>query len=192
MALPPRNLGRRYGMTAAIISSSCRIRLPDFFRAGSHSIVDDFCYFSTKVEIGSGSHIASGCSVAGGPERIFRMGDFSSLSSGVKIWCSSNDFVSDVVAIVPEAAEPLDVRPISGDVTLEHYTGVGANSVIMPDNVVPVGTTIGAMSFVPPGFSFEPWSVYAGIPVRRVANRDKERVLKQVTLLRRRLGLGEG
>jgi len=35
------------------------------------------------------------------------------------------------------------------------------------------------MSFVPPEFSFEPWTVYAGIPIASVRPRNRESVLRQ-------------
>jgi acetyltransferase-like isoleucine patch superfamily enzyme len=70
----------------------------------------------------------------------------------------------------------------------ENYTGAGANAVIMPDNVIPEGTTIGALSYVPPRFQFEPWTVYAGAPIRRVAARNRDRVLAQADAIRQRLG----
>jgi carbonic anhydrase/acetyltransferase-like protein (isoleucine patch superfamily) len=57
----------------------------------------------------------------------------------------------------------------------------------MPDNVIPEGTSIGALSYVPPRFQFEPWTVYAGTPIRRIAARDRDRVLTQVDAIRRRL-----
>lgn len=170
-----------------IVSQNSRIRYPQHFEIGAYSIVDDFCYISTRVRIGIGSHIASGCSIAGGVERQFTLGDFCSLSSGVKIWCTSNDFANDLVSIVPAAAGDIGVHPIEGDVTMGHYTGVGSNSVVMPGNTVPEGTVIGALSFVPARFVFEPWSVYAGIPVRRVGDRNRDAVLKQAELLRARL-----
>jgi len=78
-------------------------------------------------------------------------------------------------------------NPITGDVVFENYTGAGANSVIMPDNIIPEGTTIGALSYVPTHFSFEPWTVYAGTPIRRVAPRNRDRVLAQVALIQQRL-----
>ena len=170
-----------------IVSPNARIRHPQHFSVGDHSIVDDFCYFSARVRIGRCSHVASGCSVAGGPRHLFTLGDFSSLSSGVKIWCTSADFVNDVVAIVPEGAGPIGDHPIEGDVTFENYTAVGSNTVVMPGNHVPEGTVIGALSFVPAGFRFEPWSVYAGIPIRRVGARNRESVTRQAALLRERL-----
>jgi acetyltransferase-like isoleucine patch superfamily enzyme len=148
---------------------------------GPYSIVDDFCYFSTRVTIGRCCHIAANCSVSGGPEREFRLGDFSSLSAGVRIWCTSDDFANDIVTIVPpELSEDLkDLKPhlITGDVLLENFTAVGANSVIMPRNHIPDGTVIGALSFVPVNFSFRPWAVYAGIPIRFIRERNKKNVL---------------
>lgn len=166
------------------ISQNIRVRHPNHFEVGSYSIIDDFCYFSTRVKIGVGTHIASGCSVAGGSKHAFQIGDFSSLSSGVKIWCASNDFSTSLVAIFPEGLEGEGAGMIVGDVVFGDYTGVGANSVVMPDNQIPEGTVIGALSYVPPGFKFEPWSVYAGIPVRKVGIRDRENVLKQAEWIR--------
>ena len=170
-----------------IISPNIRVRHPDCFEIGDYSIVDDFCYFSTRVKIGICSHVANGCSVGGGRGRLFALGDFSSLSAGVKVWCSSNDFARDLVAIVPPGVGEIGDAPVSGDVIFENYTGAGANSVIMPGNVILEGAVIGALSYVPPRFAFEPWTVYAGSPIRRIGPRDRERVLAQVNLIRRRL-----
>ena len=171
-----------------IISPNTRIRHADHFEIGNYSIVDDFCYFSTRVRIGLCSHVASGCSVAGGVKHLFALGDFCSVSSGVKIWCTSDDYVNDLVTIVPPGIESVKTHLIEGDVTLDHLTAVGANSVIMPGNHVPEGTVIGALSFVPERFGFEPWSVYAGIPVRLISRRNREAVMAQAAKLRSALG----
>lgn len=170
----------------SIISKNIRIRCPEYFEVGEHSIVDDFCYFSTKVKIGKFSHIASGCSVAGGKDRQFVLGDYCSLSSGVKIWCASNDFVNDLVV---KMVKDIDIgdKVITGDVTIGNMSGVGSNSVVMPNNNIPEGTVIGALSFVPPNFKFEPWSVYAGIPIRFVKRRNRKNVLSQCERLEQQL-----
>ena len=72
---------------------------------------------------------------------------------------------------------------IRGNVTLGNYTAIGSNSVLMPNNNIPEGTVLGALSFAPAGFEFRPWSVYAGIPVRFVRPRNRESVMEQVTKL---------
>jgi acetyltransferase-like isoleucine patch superfamily enzyme len=167
-----------------IISANIRVRVREAngFEVGPGSIVDDYCYFSTRVVIGRCSHVAAGCHVAGGAAHTFRLGDFSSLSAGVKIWCSSDDFVNDVVMIEPDGISVKE-HVISGDVTFERCTAAGSNTVVMPGNHVPEGTVIGALSFVPARFPFEPWSVYAGTPIRLVRPRNKAKVLAQVERL---------
>jgi acetyltransferase-like isoleucine patch superfamily enzyme len=163
-----------------IISKNVRIRVPDHFDVGEGSIVDDYCYFSTRVSIGRWSHVAAGCHVAGGSARTFRLGDYSSLSAGVKIWCTSDDFVNDVVMILPPGIDDVKDHLISGDVTFERCTAVGSNSVVMPGAHIPEGTVIGALSFVPAGSVLEPWTVYAGTPIRKLRARNRSNVLAQV------------
>lgn len=170
-----------------IVSPNARIRRPGAFEIGDFSIVDDFSYFSTRVRIGMCSHIASGCSVAGGGAHLFTLGDFSSLSSGVKIWCSSDDFVNDLVTIIPPGVADVKQHVIAGDVTFGNCTAVGANSVVMPANDIPEGTVIGAVSFVPTAFPFEAWSVYAGSPIRLIGRRNRESVSAQARRLREQL-----
>lgn len=171
----------------AIVSPNIRVRYPDAFEIGEDSVVDDFCYFSTQVSVGRCSHIASNCTIAGGRAHRFALGDYSSISAGVRIWCTSDDFVNDVVTLVPSGIADPKQHLISGDVVLGRCTAVGANSVILPDNHVPDGTVVGALSFVPPRFKFEPWSVYAGVPIRRINARDRKAVLAQVEILARGL-----
>jgi len=167
-----------------LLSPRCRIRHPRQFHLGRGSIVDDFCYFSTRVEVGVCSHIAAGCTVAGGRRFLFRLGDFSSLSSGVKVWCASNNFSEDLVMIIPPGLELEGLESVEGDVCFDNYTGAGANAVIMPDNHIPEGTVIGALSFVPPRARLKPWTVYAGVPVRPVKPRNRRRVQRQAEQVR--------
>ena len=157
-----------------IVSPNIRVRVPDHFQIGEGSIVDDWCYFSTRVNVGVGSHVANNVSVAGGPHLQFTMGDYSSLSAGVRVWCASNDFTTDLIAIGGGQLE--------GDVTLGDYTGVGANSVVMPGAVIPEGCAVGALSFVPAFSELEPWTVYAGIPVKPLRGRDRDSVLGQLVV----------
>ena len=170
-----------------IISPNIRIRHPEHFIVGEDSIVDDFCYFSTKVRIGRCTHIVSGCTVGGGGDMLFEIGDFSGLGSGSRVWCTSDDIVNDLVALPPPDVEPVKQHLIRGDVIMDDYTAVGSNSVIMPRNHIPTGTVIGALSFVPTAFNFRPWSVYAGIPIRFIRPRSRESVLEQVHKLEEQL-----
>ena len=162
-----------------IISKNIRLRYPDQFEIGEGSIVDDFCYLSAQIRIGRHCHIASGCTVGGGNRYLFSLGDYSGLSCGVKVWCTSNDFTRDMITIIPEEFA-VTTNATAGDVIFERYTGVGSNSVIMPNNHIAEGSVIGSLSFVPPNFQFEPWMIYTGNPIRPIRMRDRDSVLRQV------------
>ena len=161
-----------------IISKNIRVRYPKHFSVGQNTVIDDFSYFSAKIIIGRHCHIASGVSIAGGITYQFSLGDYSSISSGVKVWCESNDYANDLVILHPK--ESIGDNPVAGDVIIGNMCGIGANSVIMPNNNIPEGTVIGALSFVPARFTFKPWSVYAGIPIKFIKKRNKKRILAQV------------
>jgi len=74
---------------------------------------------------------------------------------------------------------------VRGNVTMENYTGVGANSVVLPDNHLPEGVAIGALSLVPSRFAFEAWTLYAGVPIRKIRMRDRKKILQQVEKVRK-------
>jgi acetyltransferase-like isoleucine patch superfamily enzyme len=118
--------------------------------------------------------------VGGGKDRLFTFGDYGSLSSGVKIWCASDDFVNDMVTIIPPELENPKENFMVGDVTFERLAAVGSNSVVMPGNHIPEGVSIGALSFVPPNYPFEAWTVYVGTPIRPIKARNREAVLRQL------------
>ena len=157
-----------------ILGKTAFIKKPELLEIGDNVRISEFCYISSKCKIGSNCEIATHTSIAGGDgEYTFTMKDYSSLAAGVRIWLSSNDYVNDLIAHnVPY------VKEIKGDVTMEKYTGIGSNSVIMPNNHIPEGVSIGALSFVPPNFSFKPWTVYVGTPIKELKPRNKEEIMK--------------
>lgn len=150
------------------------IKKPDLVEVGDNVRISDFCRISSACEIGSDCEIATGTYISGGDGKYkFKMGSYSSLAAGVRIWLSSNDYVNELIThSVP------NVKEIQGNVTMEKYTGIGTNSVIMPDNHIPEGVSIGALSFVPSNFKFEPWTVYAGRPIRAIKKRNPGKCLK--------------
>jgi acetyltransferase-like isoleucine patch superfamily enzyme len=167
-----------------IVAPSARIRYPELFEIGEDSIVDDFCYFSTRVVIGRSSHFAPSVTVAGGPARTFRIGDLGGVASGARIYCTSDDLARDVAGPLPPGVEDIKEHLITGDVTIGDYCVVGANAVVMPRNTLPEGAIVAALAFVPPEAKLEPWGIYGGVPARFLGWRDREAVLRQAAKLR--------
>lgn len=150
------------------------IKKPELIEVGDNVRISDFCRISAACKIGDHCELAPGTYIAGGSGKYtFTMKGYSSLAAGVKIWLATNDYVDELVThSVPE------VKEVTGDVTMDLYTGIGSNTVVMPGNIIPIGVTIGANSFVPSGFEFEPWTVYAGNPIRRKKSRNKARIIQ--------------
>jgi acetyltransferase-like isoleucine patch superfamily enzyme len=171
-----------------IISKNTRIRYD--YSVGNYSIIDDFCYISVKLKIGDFFHIAPHVTIAGGKNCNFIGGSFGGLSSGVKIFCASDDFINDLANILPNFCSDIKNNVIKGDVVLEDAVTIGSNSVIMPNNHIPIGTCIGAMSFVPTNFKFEPWTVYAGYPkLKIIKKRNKDNILRQIDTIKYRMNM---
>ncbi|MGL5721043.1 MAG: acyltransferase [Brevinema sp.] len=151
------------------VAETAIIRQPDHCIIGAYGSILDYTLISPKLTLGNFCLIDRLCIIAGSSYH-FTMEDFTGLGGGVSIWCQSNDYVHNLVSSRAQ---------FTGDVILKKYSGVGAGTVVMPNNVIPEGTTIGANSFVPYNFPLKEWSVYAGSPVRFIKARDKESVLKE-------------
>jgi len=180
--------------STCIISPNIRIRYPETFITEDYCILDDFSYFSAQCKFGFSTHISSGVSIIGGKESRFSCGDFSSLSTGVKIVCGSDDFINDIACLLPfPVGDDIKTHLTIGTVELGNFATVGVNSVVLPNVIIPEGTTVGAMSFVKKGTKLDPWSVYCmkSGKLTKVADRNKTNVLRQANLIMERLQLGK-
>jgi len=171
-----------------IISKNIRIRHPENFTVGDNCIIDDYSYFSAKIVIERYCHIAPHCVISGG-KYTFTLSEFSGISSGVTICCESSDYIGGIVSLAVEQYLGSMSTNTSGDITLCSFTGLGAHVLILPNNIIPEGVTVGAFSMVPSNFKFEPWSIYAGVPIRKIGNRGRDSVLKQFEFFKSKVGL---
>jgi acetyltransferase-like isoleucine patch superfamily enzyme len=62
-----------------------------------------------------------------------------------------------------------------GSIQLGRHCIVGAGSVVLPNVTLQDGAAVGALSLVKR--SLEAWSLYAGIPARKIAARDRDAIL---------------
>lgn len=159
-----------------IVGKTVRLRHPELCTIGNNSIIDDFTYISTKLKIGSFSHIASHVTIAGGKDVSCKLGDFSGIGSGTRIYCDTSDFEDEITSIIPRKFKKTST---SGDVIMERFTATGGNVVVLPKVVIPEGTVIGALSLVPSNIELKSWTIYAGIPIKPIKKRNKEKILEQ-------------
>ncbi len=142
------HLGDRVRIDAftTITASECHaVRIEDFSHVGVH------CYLS-----GSGGGIVL--------ER------YAILSSGVRLFSSADDYSGEFMT-TPLVAPPY-TNPRCGRVHLEPFSIVGAQAVVLPSCRLAEGAALGAFSLATK--SLKAWTIYGGIPARRLKSRARK------------------
>ena len=163
-----------------IIGKTVRIRYPELVTIGDNCIIDDFTYISTALELKGHIHISAGCKLIGGRESTVSIGEYSTLSPGVVLVAGSDDYVGGI-------ATPLVPMEVKGDVELgaihlKKHCLIGSNSVVLPNVTFGEGAAVGALSLVKA--DLKPWVLYAGIPAKKIKDRNKEQILKFESVLK--------
>lgn len=152
------------------IDSNTRIAHPDLVSIGSHVAIDWGFYCVTQMELGDYVHIAPYCTVIGGKEGCFKMGNFTAMAAGCRIICATDSYNGDSL-IIPWI--PTEYRKIiNKPVILENYVTLGTNTIVLPGITIAEGTVTGAGSVVTK--NTEPWSVYVGTPAKLIRPRSKQ------------------
>ena len=152
-----------------IIGKTVRIRKPEECVIGDGTIIDDFTYISSAVEIGKNCHIASNVSISGGSGKL-TIGDFSTISNHCSIHCASSDYVG-VSMDLPSAPRELQFGGVVEDVSIGNFVTIGAHSCILPGAVLPDTFACSAYCLVTKQ-QYQTNSLYVGIPARFLKVRD--------------------
>lgn len=153
-----------------MISEKACIYRPNLMEIGSNVRIDDFCIISGTVKLGNFIHISVYSYVFGGSKGV-QMDDFSGLAYGVRVFTDSDDYSGESLTnpTVPDKYKP---NKQSLAISIGKHCIVGAGSMVFPGVTLQEGAAVGAMSMVTK--STEPWSIYTGIPARKVKGRSKK------------------
>jgi galactoside O-acetyltransferase len=147
---------------------------------GDNSRIDDFCVISGKVVLGRNVHIAVFCNVAGGTEGV-TLEDFSGLAYGCHVFSQSDDYSG---ASLTNPTIPTEFKNEKrAKILIGRHCIVGTNSIILPGVCMSEGSSLGAMSMLTK--STEPWSIYFGIPAKKIKNRKKNLLEMEAKYLER-------
>lgn len=161
---------KKYGKNT-LISRKCSIYNPNSISIGDNVRIDDFCILSGNINICNYVHISAYCALYG--SMGIEIEDFCGISSRTTIYSAIDDFSGEYM-IGPMINKGL-TNVVGGRVKLNKYVQVGANCLLFPNIELREGSVIGAMSLVKS--NTEEWSIYAGIPVRRIKDRKRNPVL---------------
>ena len=143
-----------------------------FITLGSNVRIDCFCVITARepVRIGNNVHIAVGSCIFG--SEGVDVGSFANLSGRVSIYTSSDDYSEGY--LTNPTVENCFKKTKLGKVQIEDHVIIGAGSVVMPGLVLRRGAAVGALSFV--NNDVDEFLVVAGIPIRKIGFRDKDRL----------------
>jgi len=164
-----------------IIGKTVRVRYPELVSFGDNCIIDDFTYISTALELKGNNHISAGCKIIGGRNSSVSFDEYSTLSPGVVLVAGSDDYLGGI-------ATPLVPIEVKGDIKigyiyLRKHCIVGSNTVVLPNVIFNEGASAGALSLVK--CDLDAWGLYAGIPAKKIKDRNKERILNFENILKK-------
>jgi galactoside O-acetyltransferase len=153
------------------ISPCAQTYSPEKISIGDNVRIDDFCILSGNITIGSHIHIAAYCAMYGADYGIV-MEDYTGLSARATIYAAMDDFSGDYLIGPIHDSNVTNVT--GGAVQICKYAQIGSGGLVFPSVCVGEGAVLGAMSMVKQ--SLEPWNIYAGIPAKKIKQRN-ERLL---------------
>lgn len=152
-----------------LLSRKCSVYGAQNISIGDNTRIDDFCILSGKIHIGSYIHISAYTGLFAGECGII-LRDFVTVSSRCALYAVSDDYSGAAMTnpMVPEKFRNVE----KACVIMEKHAILGSGCTVMPGVTVGEGTAVGSMSFV--NRSLEPWSMYVGIPCRKIKERRRD------------------
>jgi galactoside O-acetyltransferase len=153
-----------------LISDKASIYNPKNISIGSNVRIDDFCILSAGemgIIIGNYVHIACFVTLIG--NELIEIEDYCGISARTSIYSSSDDYSGDFLfgPTIDDSLKKVNSDPVK----ISRYSIIGANCMVMPGITIEIGCAIGAFSFI--NKSLDPWSVYAGIPAKKIKDRKR-------------------
>lgn len=166
-----------------LISRKASIYSASQISIGNNVRIDDFCILSGKISVGNYIHIAAYSALYGGNYGI-EIHDYSNISSKNSIYALSDDYSG---ASMTNPMIPDKYKKIYGEkVVIKKHVIIGSGCVILPGVVLGEGSSFGAMTLI--NKSSEPWTIYAGIPFKKINDRSKELLKLEAQFVKEVLG----
>ncbi len=155
------------------IDANTRFTRPELVSIGNHVGIDWGFYCTTALTVGDYVHISPHVAVIGGAKTGLTVGDFCFVSVGARMVCGSELFQGEGL-IGPLIPDEYKDEQILEPIVMQPFSGVCANSVVMPGVVMAEGSILGANSLLKT--STEPWTIYAGSPARPIKTRRSDKM----------------
>lgn len=150
----------------------------DLIEIGNNTRIDDLCIVSGNVTIGNFVHIGV-CSRLSGSRAGLIIKDFAGVSYNSTLIANTDDYSGEFLT---NPCVPMKyLKYISKPVILEKHSLIASHCLLVPGVTIGEGTAIGAMSLVLK--STEDWSIYFGVPAKRIRDRNRNALKLERQLL---------
>ena len=164
-----KDLGFKSLGKGVLISKKAVIYTADQIELGDNVRIDDFCILSGKIIMGSFIHIGV-CTRLSGSRGGLIMKDFSGVSYNSTVIASSDDYSGEYLT---NPTVPMKYRKTyPKQVVFEKHSLVSSHCMVLAGVTLGEGCAVGAMSLVMK--DVEPWSIYAGVPAKKIKERKKD------------------
>lgn len=167
------------------IGQNVFFRYPHLVEIGDNVIIDEFCYFTTSVSIGSYVHISPHCSIIGGSKSKFIMEDFTGLAAGCRIVCSSDSYLGDGLTN-PTIPMEFHASVKYSFVHMKKHSLLGTGCIVHPGITLNEGSIAGSGALILK--DLREWTINIGSPSREIKERPKEIILNYEKQLWESLG----
>jgi len=156
-----------------LIDESVKIKNHNSVVLGDHIGIGNNTYISTQLICKSYVHISPNVCIIGGDKSRLVMHDCTFISANSTIICGSDNFKYGLVnSTIPEHLRKVNYSTV----IMYPFSGIGANSCIMPSVAMAEGSVLGANSLLME--DTEKWTIYAGSPAMPIGKRDKKGILE--------------
>jgi len=142
---------------------------------GNNVRIDPFTLITTALETGDNIQICSHTVLGGGRAHKIKLGNWSWIGYGSKLFCASEDYTGEYGPVNEFWGSNKIYR---GDITFENYSGIASDVMVFPGVILPEGCAVGAKSFIYTKNELQPWGVYLGHPAKLHKPRNKENVIR--------------
>jgi len=163
-----------------LIDDFVKFKRPELIKIGNHVAIDWGFYCTTALEIGNYVHISAYVTCIGGKHGKLILNGFNNIMTGARIICGSDCFNNRGLhgAMIPDEFHG---KLVIGTVTMEEFSNIGTNAIVMPNSTLRRGVLLTAGSLLMG--DTEEWGVYSGNPARLIRTINGEKIIKKAIKL---------
>lgn len=158
-----------------LIDKSVMIPNPLNLEIGDNVRIDSNCILSSgktgSIIIKNNVHIAPFNLIYCANEKRILFEKHSGLAAGCKLYGRTENYGGQFLMNPTHNDE--DIELITGDIILNKFATLGCDTVLFPGSNIPIGTVLGSKSLYTAKYPLREWSIYAGVPLKFIRDRNK-------------------